>query len=177
MGHPCLQRSAASVLLPAQATDATLVADMLATMEDAGGTGLAAPQVYADRRIIVYYVAAHRNQGKSVPVQVLVNPVLTPLDERVSYDWEACLSVPGLSGLVPRYKAVNWSAYDMTGAEIHGEAHDFHARVLQHEIDHLDGFLYPMRMDDLSLLVFQDQLKYGIPEKARTLMEAAKDGG
>ena len=94
MGHPCLQRRADTVKFPAQQADATLVTDMLATMEDAGGTGLAAPQVYAERRIVVYYVAAHRNQGESVPLQVLVNPVLTPLDDTVYYDWEACLSVP-----------------------------------------------------------------------------------
>ena len=135
---------------------------MLETLEDIGGIGLAAPQVHVPRRVVIFEVPAARAARDSarrsarpsgVPMTVLVNPVIEPLAEAKADGWEACLSVPGLTGLVPRYTHIRYSGYDLLGERIEREARDFHARVVQHECDHLDGVLYPMRMTDLTQLV------------------------
>jgi len=178
MGHPVLRRRAAPVEDPTDPEIRRLVADMLETMQDADGTGLAAPQVHVSRRIVVFYVAAERtarerdagpgeapgdsvaaDNGLAVPLTVLVNPVVEPLTEETALGWEACLSVPDLAGKVPRYTAVRYRGLGLDGREIVREAQGFHARVVQHECDHLDGILYPQRMTDLATLTFTSELR------------------
>jgi peptide deformylase len=181
MGHPIL-RALADPVPDARVADVqapgvqapgiqTLIKNMIETMEDADGTGLAAPQVHVPTRIVVYFVEASERRGavEDVPLTVLINPELTVLDATITYDWEGCLSVPGLIGMVPRATRIGLSALDADGGVIEREVEGFHARVLQHECDHLDGILYPQRMDDLSLLMFSDEMRHGPPEKARRL--------
>lgn len=177
MGHPVLRHKAEPVADPTAPEIRQLVADMIETMQDAGGTGLAAPQVHVPARVVVYMVSRSRLEGgeHEVPLTALVNPVLTPVGKEKVYGWEGCLSVPGLTGLVPRYSSVRLQAITPRGDVIDKTVAGFHARVLQHEIDHLDGMLYPQRMDDLSLLVFQEEMRFGIPERAKELMEAEDD--
>ena len=176
MGHPVLGGVAAPVEDPGAPELRQLVADMLDTMEDAGGTGLAAPQVYVPRRLVIFYVSAARAQrearggddedcqdeAEEVPLTVLINPVIAPImepgNEDMELGWESCLSAPGLAGWVPRHRAVRYSGIGLDGEEIAREAHGFHARVVQHECDHLDGVLYPQRMTDLSTLSFTSEL-------------------
>mgnify|MGYP003700363633 FL=1 len=171
MGHPVLRRVAAAVEDPADPSVHALVEDMIETMEDADGTGLAAPQVHVPRRVVVYFVEASARRGAKddVPLTALINPELTPLTDEIAYDWEGCLSVPGLVGMVPRATRIGLKALTPEGGVIEREVEGFHARVLQHECDHLDGILYPQRMDDLSLLMFADEMRHGAPEKARRL--------
>lgn len=177
MGHPILRRRAAPVEDPTDPEVRRLVGDMLETMEDADGTGLAAPQVHVPQRIVVFYVAAERaaradagaagaeadedpaaDDGLAVPLTVLINPVIEPLTEEMVVGWEACLSVPDLAGQVPRYTAVRYRGLGLDGREILREARGFHARVVQHECDHLDGVLYPQRIRDLRNFGFVDTL-------------------
>ena len=132
----------------------TLVRDMLETMYDAQGIGLAATQVNAHERVVVIDVSEERNQ----PL-VLINPVITPLGEAEEDGWEGCLSVPGLRGVVPRWQRIRYSGVDPQGRPIEREAEGFHARVVQHECDHLDGILYPMRMTDMKTLSFVEELR------------------
>lgn len=187
MGHPVLKRVADPVSDPTSAEVRRLVSDMLDTLEDADGTGLAAPQVHVPRRIVIFYVAGTRArrpaadqpaeaQGPSgaapvegmdeaenedeqeVPLTVLINPLVEPLSDEMAVGWEACLSVPGLTGQVPRHRAVRYRGLNLRGEEIVREASGFHARVVQHECDHLDGILYPQRMSDLSTLAFTSEM-------------------
>lgn len=171
MGHPVLRAAAQPVEDPTHPAVRQLVANMVETMSDAGGTGLAAPQVHVSRRLLVFFVGSGRSGGEEVPLTVLINPTLEPLPGEIAYDWEACLSVPGLRGLVPRHSRVRYTGTTLEGAAVAVEAEGFHARVIQHEFDHLDGILYPQRMDDLSLLMFDEEMRHGLPDKARTLME------
>jgi len=171
MGHPVLRMVAQPVEDPTAPPVRQLVANMVETMSDAGGTGLAAPQVHVSRRLLVFFVGNGRGGGQEVPLTVLVNPELEPLDGEIAYDWEACLSVPGLRGLVPRHTRVRYGGVTLDGTRVEVEAEGFHARVIQHEFDHLDGILYPQRMDDLSLLMFEEEMRHGLPDRARALME------
>ncbi len=173
MGHPVLRASAREVAEPGEPRVLQLVDDMLETMIDADGTGLAAPQVHVPLRIVIFQVLAERDgdEGTEVPMTVLVNPVIEQLETELDYDWEACLSVPGLTGLVPRCRKILYRGVTPDGMEIERIAEGFHARVVQHECDHLDGFLFPQRMDDMSLLVFREELRNGIPDAAVRLME------
>lgn len=172
MGHPVLRTPAQAVDDPTAPEVRQLVADMLDTMEDAQGTGLAAPQVHVPLRVVVFFVSddrAERENGPdqegeggehdgSVPLTVLINPVIEPLSDGRVEGWEACLSVPGLMGQVPRYTAIRYRGLTLDGEEIVREARGFHARVVQHECDHLDGILYPQRMSKLSTLTFTSEL-------------------
>jgi len=129
-----------------------LVQDMHDTMRHARGAGLAAPQIGVDWQVVVFGsdVPSPRYSDRPlVPPTVLVNPVITPLDATTEDDWEGCLSVPGLRGLVPRWRRIGYSGFDLQGRSIEREVEGFHARVVQHECDHLAGVLYPMRMRDL----------------------------
>jgi peptide deformylase len=170
MGHPVLRAPAAEITDPLAPEILQLLDDMVDTMDDADGTGLAAPQVHEGLRAVVYFVDAKRNDGDAVPLTALINPIIEPLTDEIAYDWEGCLSVPGLMGLVPRPTRIRLKAERPDGPPIDAEIGGFHARVLQHECDHLDGILYPQRMDDLSLLLFRDELRHGMPPKARALM-------
>lgn len=162
MGHPVLRRPAEEVVDPTAPEIRRLAQDMLETMEDADGAGLAAPQVHVPLRVVIFHVPAGRDEEnpQSVPLSVLINPVVEPLTDEVKTDWEGCLSVPGMMGAVPRFTKVRYRAVSLEGEPIDRVAEGFHARVAQHECDHLDGILYPQQMDDLSLLMFSDQLRY-----------------
>lgn len=163
MGHPVLRRRAREVADPTAPDVRALVADMIETMEDAGGVGLAAPQIHVDRRVVIFFVPAERDEGAAQPLTVLINPVIEPLDAEEAMGWEACLSVPGFMGLVPRHARIRYGGFDLEGREIRREASGFHARVVQHECDHLDGILYPQRMRDLSLLGYAEEMHRRIP--------------
>jgi len=167
MGHPVLRRPADPVADPTAPAIRALVEDMLETLEDARGTGLAAPQVHVPLRVVVFFVSGARAQredgggsGEDVPLTVLINPTIEPLGERIEPGWEACLSVPELAGEVPRHWSVRYRGVDHQGRKIDRAAEGFHARVVQHECDHLDGILYPQRMTDLSRLVFASELRH-----------------
>lgn len=173
MGHPVLTQAASPVVDPTAPELRQLFSDMVDTMLDAAGTGLAAPQVHESLRMVIYFVKAGRGRGpveKDVPLTVLINPEITPLGDELVYDWEGCLSVPGLTGLVPRWHKIHLKALNLEGDPIDMVLDGFHARVVQHECDHLDGILYPSRMDDLSLLMFSDEMRHGMPERAKVLM-------
>jgi peptide deformylase len=141
-----------------------LVRDMFETMEAANGAGLAAPQIGVALRVVIFgYVdPALRNprypDADPVPRTILINPVLEPLTAETEEGWEGCLSVPGLRGVVPRVRKLRYSGYDLEGQRIERIAEGFHARVVQHECDHLDGILYPMRVQDFSRFGFTDVL-------------------
>ena len=158
MGANVLKRRAVEVTDFKDSLLRGLVDDMLETMDAAEGVGLAAPQVSVSKRIVIFYVPAARNEGIEIPLTIMFNPVIKPLKQTREDGWEACLSVPGLIGEVSRYTAISYRYQDITGAIIECEAEGFHARVVQHECDHLDGILYPMQMKDMSTLAFVDVL-------------------
>lgn len=159
MGHPVLRRRAEEVTDPTAPEITRLVVDMVETMEDAGGVGLAAPQVHVPLRVVVFHVPGQRNAGEAVPLTVLINPQIEPLGDDLDTAFEACLSVPGLTGAVPRYRRVRYRGRNLADEVVEREAEGFHARVVQHECDHLDGVLYPMRMGDLASLGFVDEMR------------------
>lgn len=173
MGHPVLSQPADPVPDPTAPEVRRLVGDMIETMEDAGGTGLAAPQVHVPLRVVVFYVSAARAgredvtarledaaADSGVPLTVLINPEVEAFGEETSLGWEACLSLPELAGEVPRFTRIRYGGFDLDGNRVRREAAGFHARVVQHECDHLDGLLYPRRMTDLSRLVFASEMKH-----------------
>jgi peptide deformylase len=137
-----------------------LLADMRDTMRELNGAGLAAPQIGVDLQVVIFGVEANPRypDAEPVPQTVLVNPVLTPVGEEIEEGWEGCLSVPGMRGLVPRYKHLRYRGVDQYGAPIDRTVKDFHARVVQHEVDHLMGILYPMRIRDLRSFGFTEEL-------------------
>lgn len=163
MGHPILRARAAEIEDPAAPWVRQLVEDMVETMEDAGGTGIAAPQVHMPHRVVVFRVDDERltDLPGDAPqdLTVLINPVIEPVGAERAFGWEGCLSVPGMRGVVPRNLRIRYRAIDLQGRRVEREAAGFHARVVQHECDHLDGILYPQRMTDLRLLCFTEELQ------------------
>ncbi|MBC7453869.1 MAG: peptide deformylase [Massilia sp.] len=139
---------------------AALIADMFDTMHAANGAGLAAPQIGVNLQLVIYGFKDSQRypDAPAVPQTVLINPVLTPLSEQMDDQFEGCLSVPGLRGLVPRYTQLRYEGFDQFGAPIRREVEGFHARVVQHEVDHLLGILYPMRITDFSRFGFTSVL-------------------
>ncbi len=137
-----------------------LIADMQETMVAENGAGLAAPQIGVPLRVVVFGYEQNPRypDAPPVPETVLVNPLVEPLDDQREDGWEGCLSVPGLRGLVPRYARIRYSGHDQYGQFLEREAEGFHARVVQHECDHLDGILYPQRIEDMSTLGFIEEL-------------------
>ncbi len=137
-----------------------LLADMRDTMKAHNGVGLAAPQIGVGLRVVIFGVQRTERypDAESVPETVLVNPVITPLDEQIEDAWEGCLSLPGLRGVVPRFRNIRYRGYDEHGAPIDRTVSGFHARVVQHECDHLDGILYPMRMKDMGRFGYTEEL-------------------
>ena len=183
MGHPVLGRPALPVADPAAPAIARLIEDMVDTLVDAKGAGLAAPQVHVPLRLVLFRVPPGREMAReesdggesdggesdggesdSAPASalesptVLINPEIEPIGESMVEDMEACLSLPGLAGMVPRHDRIRYRWTDTEGRTHECEAWGFHARVVQHECDHLDGILYPMRMTDLSTLSFTSEL-------------------
>lgn len=146
----------------------SLLADMRDTMQDLNGAGLAAPQIGVGLRVVIFGMEANPRYPEAAPVPytVLINPVLTPIGTDMAEDWEGCLSVPGMRGLVPRYRQLRYTGVDAEGQPIDRTVDDFHARVVQHEVDHLDGILYPRRIRDLTQFGFSEALFPGrdLPE-------------
>jgi len=160
MGDPLLFR----VAEPVQAFDTpelhALIADMFDTMAALNGAGLAAPQIGISRRVVIFGVEANPRypDAEPVPTTVLINPVIEVLTQQTEDGWEGCLSVPGMRGLVSRYTRLRYAGFDQHGKPLTREAQGFHARVVQHECDHLDGILYPMRLKDMRLFGYEDAL-------------------
>ncbi len=168
MGDPRLLR----VAQPVQAFDTpelhALVADLFDTMEAADGAGLAAPQIGVDLQLVIFGFTNNERYPDAPPVPrtVLINPVVTPLGDEMAEGWEGCLSVPGLRGVVPRHSRIRYSGFDPQGRPIEREAEGFHARVVQHECDHLIGRLYPTRMNDLTKFGYTSVLFPGLDAAA-----------
>lgn len=163
MGHPILEQKAAPVADPTAPEIARLIADMYQTLDDIGGAGLAAPQVHVGLRVVIFEVPAVRTgdeEEESIPRTTLINPEIEPVGDEIAVDWEGCLSVPGLRGAVPRPARIRYRAMTPEGTQIEREVDGFHARVVQHECDHLDGILYPTRMTDLSTLHFVSEMRH-----------------
>ena len=162
MGHPVLLQNCAPVTDPGAPEIRRLVADMWETMEDAQGAGLAAPQVHLPLRIFVFRAAPERagQDAEDTPIgnSVLINPSVELLTEEKVLGWEGCLSIPGLRAAVPRAPRIRYRGIDCDGAVVERVVSGFHARVVQHENDHLDGILYPMRLTDFSLFGFNEEL-------------------
>src|SRR5215470_16740848 len=159
MGDPLLLRVAAEV----ERFDAELqelVADMDDTMRALSGAGIAAPQIGVSARVVIFELKDNPRYPHITPVPytVLVNPLVTPLTAEQDEGWEGCLSVPGMRGLVPRYRRLRYTGFDQYGTPIDRTVEGFHARVVQHEVDHLDGILFPQRVRDLRNFGFEDAL-------------------
>jgi peptide deformylase len=158
LGHPILRQVAE--LLPPEGIGAPdvqrLIDDMIETMREYDGAGLAAPQVHVSKQLVVFEVAGNPRypDAPAIPLTVLINPRIVPATEQMEEDWEGCLSLPDLRGRVPRYTRVRVDAYDRDGAKLTFSASDFHARVIQHECDHLLGMVYVDRMRSMESLSF-----------------------
>jgi peptide deformylase len=165
MGHPVLLQHAAEVAEPDGPEIAALIRNMAETLEDAGGVGLAAPQVFTSLRLFIYEVPAIRAADEAaVPLTAIINPVVTPLDDEIELGWEGCLSIPGLRAAVPRYRNIRLTGFDGAGKPIDQTVSGFHARVVQHETDHLNGILYPMRMSDFRYFGFNEEtMRFPLP--------------
>ena len=169
MGHPVLAQRADLVPNPTAPAIRRLVADMVETMIDANGAGLAAPQVHVPLRVVVFQTPGDRVEeglpeterfDHTAPLTVLINPDIEVLAREVEDGWEGCLSVPGLRGFVERPAHIRYRGFDHEGRQIERTAKGFHARVVQHECDHLDGILYPQRMSDLKQLIFESEVRH-----------------
>lgn len=179
MGHPQLRCRSDAVALGLENSLHDLVTDMTDTMKAHGGIGIAAPQIGVNLRVVVidtsplHFCPQEHDLSDEELTQiddapcVLINPELMPLGDEIEYGWEGCLSLPGLRGLVPRYKCVEYRFQDMDGRVYEGKAEGMTARVLQHECDHLDGILYPQRMDDLHYLVYESEVSHYSQEGRR----------
>ncbi|MGE5467146.1 MAG: peptide deformylase [Ignavibacteria bacterium] len=163
MGDPRLLRVSRPVAEFGTPALRELVADMRETMDHLDGAGLAAPQIGVDLRVLMFGFDANPRypDAGAVPFTVLINPALEPLGDEREEGWEGCLSLPGLRGLVPRFTRLRYSGCDEQGRRIEREVSGFHARVVQHECDHLDGILYPMRMRDMRNFGFAEVLQIG----------------
>jgi peptide deformylase len=160
MGDPCLLRRSLPVEHFGTLELRELLSDLRDTMAHLNGAGLAAPQIGVGLRVVIFGVSANPRypQAEEVPDTVLINPVIEPLSDEMAEDWEGCLSVPGMRGWVPRHAHVRYAGLDEHGRRIERTVQGFHARVVQHECDHLDGILYPMRLRDLSRFGFNEAL-------------------
>jgi peptide deformylase len=174
MGHPVLAQVAQPVANPAAPEIRRLVSDMIETMIDANGAGLAAPQVHVPLRVVVFQAPDGRSDpglaeeerfDHTAPLTVLVNPTIEIVDDQIESGWEGCLSVPGMRGFVERAFHIRYRGFDLDGREVARTAKGFHARVVQHECDHLDGILYPSRMRDLGKLIFESEARHWAKEE------------
>jgi len=160
MGDPRLLEVAQPVARYGTPELENLLSDMQDTMRNLNGAGLAAPQIGVGVRVVIFGFEENPRypDADAVPYTVLINPTLTPIGEIQIEDWEGCLSVPGMRGLVPRYRELRYTGFDAAGVPIDRTVKDFHARVVQHEVDHLDGILYPRRIRDLTKFGFNEAL-------------------
>ena len=164
MGDPLLLQKAAPVERFDTPELHALIQDMQDTMTAMDGAGIAAPQIGVSLRVAIFGVGRNPRypDAEQVPYTVLINPVLTPIGEAMEDGWEGCLSVPGMRGVVPRYARLHYTGFDQYGKPIDRMVSGFHARVVQHEYDHLDGILYPMRIQDMSQFGFTEVLFPGV---------------
>ena len=165
MGHPVLRQRAEEIADPTAPEVKALVGSMIETLADIEGMGLAAPQVHVSRRLVIFRTPrtgeeALEDEHDWSGLTVLANPVVEPLVDAMTEGWEGCLSVPGLRGLVPRYERIRYRGVTPKGEAIEREVEGFHARVVQHEFDHLDGILYPQRMTDMTKLIFESEFRH-----------------
>ena len=165
MGHPVLLQTATAVPDPSDPDIQRLIDDMIETMLDAGGVGLAAPQVHVPLRLFVFHLPAARAaqaDGEAaepeLPPHAVINPEIAPIGEEQRLSWEGCLSIPGLRAAVPRFAQIRYTGQGRDGSLLEREASGLHAVIVQHEYDHLDGILYPMRMSDFSKMGFNEEL-------------------
>jgi peptide deformylase len=160
MGDPDLLRVSEPVKVFDTSELGALIEDLWETMEAEGGVGIAAPQVGVAERVVVFGLEESERypEAPAIPRTVLINPKIEPIGDEAVDGWEGCLSVPGMRGVVPRYLRIRYSGYNEKGEHIEREVEDFHARVVQHECDHLDGILYPMRIEDMRLFGFESEL-------------------
>ncbi len=175
MGHPVLAQRAEPVMNTEDPEIRRLVRDMIETMIDANGAGLAAPQVHVPLRVVVFQAPEGRSDpglseveryDHTAPLTVLINPDIEVVGPEREGGWEGCLSVPGLRGFVERPAHIRYRGFDLEGRAIARTAKGFHARVVQHEVDHLNGILYPQRMRDLSQLIFESEAHHRVREEA-----------
>ncbi len=161
LGDPRLRTRAEAVARPDDPDIRALIADMLDTMDASSGAGLAAPQIGAAWRIVIFGIDNNPRypDAPPVPLTVLINPEITALDDAMEDGWEGCLSVPGMRGLVPRHARIRYRGIDPAGTAIEREADGFHARVVQHECDHLDGILFPDLIEDRRMFGFIEELQ------------------
>jgi peptide deformylase len=162
MGHPLLLERSHEVTQFNTKELQHLIQDLRDTMHAEEGAGIAAPQIGVLRRVVIFGVEKDNSRYPSrgeIPETVLINPVITPLDDTIDDGWEGCLSVPGMRGLVQRFSRVRYQGFDENGEKIDREVDGFHARVVQHECDHLDGILYPMRIKNMREFGFKEELK------------------
>jgi len=176
MGHPVLARRAEPVADARAPQIKRLVASMIETMTDANGAGLAAPQVHVPLRVVVFQAPEDRTDtgvpederfDQTAPLTVLINPEIEIVDPETEGGWEGCLSVPGLRGFVERPRHIRYRGLDLDGREVARPASGFHARVVQHEVDHLDGILYPQRMKDLRKFIFESEARHWAAKAAQ----------
>ena len=160
MGDPVLLQKAAPVERFDTPELHALIQDMKDTMADMNGAGIAAPQIGVSQRVVIFGIEHNPRypDADEVPFTGLINPVIEPIGNEMEEGWEGCLSVPGMRGIVPRYTHLRYTGFDQFGNPIDRTVDDFHARVVQHECDHLDGILYPMRIEDLTRFGFTDVL-------------------
>jgi peptide deformylase len=162
MGHPILRKRAEAVTDFANPAFQQTIEDLMDTFVASNGVGLAAPQILAQVRMVVFHLPqeiAERRGSDVVPLTVLINPIIEPLSEELVSGWEGCLSIPGMMGEVARFQKIRYRGYTPEGEQIVREAHGYHARVVQHECDHLDGILYPERMLNLQRFGFMDEVR------------------
>ncbi len=166
MGHPVLQRRADEITDIASPEVQAFLADLVETFYKLDGVGLAAPQVFKPWRVVVFELSLERAKARGhhegIPLTVLINPTIEFLTEETTTAWEACFSLPGLMGEVKRCQAIRYRGYSADGQLIDRQAEGYHARVVQHECDHLDGLLYPMRMQNLDRFGFIDEIRQAI---------------
>jgi peptide deformylase len=160
MGNPDLLKISAPVEKFNDKDLDVLIQDMIETMKANDGAGLAAPQIGIFKRVVIFGFESNNRypDAEEVPFTVLINPVIKPKGQKKVNDWEGCLSVPGLRGVVPRYDSIYYEGYDEQGTKIERDVDGFHARVVQHECDHLDGILYPMMIEDFRYFGFHDEI-------------------
>jgi peptide deformylase len=179
MGQYVLRRRAEEVADPAAPEIRTLIADMVETVQAVNGAGLAAPQVFVPKRVVIFTVPPGRSTSdefdQPLPLTAIVNPVIEPLTEETEVGWEGCLSIPGMRGAVPRIRKLRYRGVGPEGEVIDRIATGWHARVVQHEFDHLDGILYPMRMTDLGLFGYVEELEASARSVAEAEAIAAED--
>lgn len=161
MGEPSLLQKSQAVTDFAIDSLNQLVADLWDTMYAENGAGLAAPQIGVNLRVVVFGFEHNERypDAAQIPLTVLINPEITPLSDDIDEQYEGCLSVPGLRAMVPRYTHIHYCGFDQNGVEISREVNDFHARVVQHECDHLDGILYPQRITNMQSFGFREELE------------------